>query len=102
MKKILFAALLVLLASTSLRAQVSTTNIAPTADLLASQTSGGAQYLVDVNRNPGQGQSCQLAIENLKRCCGPEFEPSRSGGDEPACVRRSTDSYIQRPNCRPF
>lgn len=60
MKKILFAALLVLLASTGLQAQVSTSTVAPTTDILSSQTNGGAQYLVDTARDPGQGQTFTL------------------------------------------
>jgi len=40
---------------------VSTTTVAPTTDLLASQSVGGQQYLVDVGRDPGQGQVFSLA-----------------------------------------
>jgi len=40
---------------------VSTTTVAPTTDLLASQSAGGEQYLVETRRNPGQGQTFSLA-----------------------------------------
>ena len=40
--------------------EVSTTTVAPTTNLLASQPVGGQQYLVDAARDPGQGQTFAL------------------------------------------
>lgn len=65
MKKTLLAALVALLAATGAQAQdtVTTSTVAPTTDLLASQPVGGSQYLVDVARDPGQGQTFSLGTD---------------------------------------
>ena len=63
MKKLFLAALIALSAVANLQAQtttVTTTTVAPTTDLVASQPEGGLQYLVDATRDPGQGQTCLL------------------------------------------
>ena len=63
MKNVILVAVVALFGSANLQAQdtVSTTTVAPTSGLLASQTVGGSEYLVDAARDPGQGQTFSFA-----------------------------------------
>lgn len=64
MKRTFLVVMVALLASTNLQADiVTTTTTAPSSNLLLSQTVGGSQYLVDSGRDPGQGQTFNLASD---------------------------------------
>lgn len=92
MKKILLAATVALLATANLHAQdtVTTTTVAPTTSLLASQTVGGSQYLVDAARDPGQGQTFSLpndfTLEALTIQIGADTRGAQGSAEDAAAL----------------
>lgn len=93
MKKLFLAALIALSAVANLQAQtttVTTTTVAPTTDLVASQPEGGLQYLVDATRDPGQGQTFSLpndfTIEALTIQIGTDDRGAQGPAEDAAAL----------------
>ena len=81
MKNVILVVVVSFFVSANLQAQdtVSTTTVAPTADLLASQTVAGEQYLVDAARDPGQGQTFSLANDFMIEAVTVEISADTRG-----------------------